>query len=87
MAQVRVPPLMRDLTGGQATVRASGRTVAQVIEALDAAYPGFKDRLMPGGQLAVGLGVVIDGRVVTTGLHASVSDESDMRFLSVLGGG
>ncbi len=87
MASVWIPSLLRDLTGGQATVRASGRTVAQVIEALEAAYPGMKARLSPGGELAAGLAVAVDNIVAPLGLRAPVAEESEVRFLQAVGGG
>jgi len=87
MALVRIPSLLRDVTGGRATVRVPGRTVAQVIEALETAYPGMKARLAPEGKLAAGLTVAVDGVVAPLGLRAPVAEESEVRFLPVVGGG
>ena len=87
MAHVRVPPLMRDLTGGQTTVSAPGRTVTQVIDALDMTYPGFVERLVPGGKLAAGLRVFIDDQIVLRGLNEAVNEDSEIRFLPLVGGG
>jgi molybdopterin synthase sulfur carrier subunit len=87
MALVWIPSLLRDLTGGKATVRVSGRTVAQVIEALEAAYPGIKARLAPEGKLAPGLAVAIDNVVAPLGLRTPVEEESEVRFLPAVGGG
>ncbi len=42
---VRVPAQLRTLTGGAAQVSAEGSTVGEVLKALDAAHPGFADRL------------------------------------------
>ena len=87
MALVHVPPLMRNLTHGNATVRGSGRTVAQVLAALEAAYPGFGQRLAPDGQLRLGLAVAVDDHLAPEGLDSAVDDESAIRFVRVVGGG
>lgn len=42
---VRVPSQLRPLAGGEGSVALEGSTVAEVLAALDAAHPGFSDRL------------------------------------------
>ncbi|MFW5925508.1 MAG: MoaD/ThiS family protein [Myxococcota bacterium] len=42
---VRIPTPLRTLTGGKDEVPTDGTTVAQVIENLDKAHPGIKERL------------------------------------------
>ena len=87
MAVVMIPPLMRDLTGGQDKVSAPGKTVAQVIDALDAAYPGVKARVRDGDRLAAGVAVSVDGVIARLGLRAHVKEGSTIRFLPVIEGG
>jgi molybdopterin converting factor small subunit len=72
MASVSIPSLMRDLTGGLARVEAPGRTVAEVVDALDAAYPGVKARLCEGSRLLAGLAVSVDGKLTRLGLQQPV---------------
>jgi molybdopterin converting factor small subunit len=45
MPNVRIPTQLRTLTGGSSEVTVDGSTVAEVLKALDAAHPGFADRL------------------------------------------
>jgi len=45
---VRVPTTLRTLTGGQAEVSVEGATVGEVLGALEAAHPGFADRILDG---------------------------------------
>jgi molybdopterin converting factor small subunit len=42
---VRIPTQLRSLTGGNNQVSTEGATVGEVLKALDAAHPGFTDRL------------------------------------------
>ncbi|MHB8669701.1 MAG: ubiquitin-like small modifier protein 1 [Acidimicrobiales bacterium] len=70
-SKVRIPTQLRPLSGGAAEVAVDGATVAEVLAALEAAHPGFRDRLFDeGGQLR---------RFV----NVFVADE-DVRFLSGL---
>ena len=87
MAIVHIPPLMRDLTGGQDKVSVPGKTVAQVIEALDAVYPGVKARVADDAGLAAGIAVSVDGVIARLGLRAPVKADSTIRFLPVIEGG
>jgi molybdopterin synthase sulfur carrier subunit len=49
---VRIPTQLRELSGGASEVTADGGTVATVLAALEAAHPGFTERLFDdGGQL------------------------------------
>jgi molybdopterin synthase sulfur carrier subunit len=48
VATVRIPSQLRPLAGGAATVEVEGATVGAVLGALDAAHPGFADRLFDG---------------------------------------
>jgi sulfur-carrier protein len=43
--KVRIPTQLRTLTDGAAEVNVEGATVAEVLKALDAAHPGFGERL------------------------------------------
>ena len=43
---VRIPTTLRSLTGGAKQVTVEGSTVAEVLANLDAAHPGFSDRLL-----------------------------------------
>ena len=78
---------MRDLTAGRDRVRAPGATVTEVIDELETAYPGVKERLLVRGRLAPGLMVTIDGQRALRGLQEQVGGESEVRFLPAMAGG
>jgi molybdopterin synthase sulfur carrier subunit len=87
MAIVYIPSLMRHLTAGQAQVNVSGQTVGQIIEALEASYPGIKERLCSGNRLNPALSVSIDGRISRRGLLEAVQEQSEVHFLLAVAGG
>ncbi|MGN6331799.1 MAG: MoaD/ThiS family protein [Motilibacteraceae bacterium] len=43
---VRVPTILRTYTGGASEVTAEGGTLAEVIDALEASYPGIRGRVL-----------------------------------------
>jgi len=67
---VRIPTPLRTLTEGEDEVSVEGGSVAQVIDALEAAHPGLKDRL-------------VDDKGVRRFVNLYANDE-DIRFLDGL---
>jgi molybdopterin synthase sulfur carrier subunit len=43
---IRVPTTLRTLTAGESEVAVDGPTVADALENLEAAHPGFKERIL-----------------------------------------
>ncbi len=87
MPIVFVPTLMRELTGGQERVVIEGATVRQIVNNLDAAYPGMKARLVDGDRIIPGMAVIVDGEVTRLGLLQRVSEDNEIHFLPAIGGG
>ncbi len=87
MATVWVPALLRQLTGGQATLPATGATVAAVIDDLEARHPGLKARLVAGERLQPGLAVVVDGQTSALKLRQPLKEDSEVSFVVMVSGG
>ena len=87
MAKVWIPSLMRDLTAGQTVVTVRGSTVRQVIDNLEAKFPGTKSRLLKGDSLKPGIGIAIDGEMARYGLTEKVNSTTELHFLPAVSGG
>jgi molybdopterin synthase sulfur carrier subunit len=87
MAEVHIPAPLRTLTGGQAQVSVPGETLREVLERLDEAYPGLKNRLVDGERMAPGLAVFVDGEVPVNGLRAKLSPNTEIYFAPAIAGG
>ncbi len=87
MPVVFVPSLMRDLTGGRTRVEVPGSNVRQVIESLDAAFPGAKARLCDGEGLNPLVAVAVDGELSTLGVRQPVGPASEVHFVAAVSGG
>ena len=78
---------MRNLTGDNATVEVPGATVRQIINNLDGAYPGIKDRLVDNNKIKPNISVAVDGEVTPLGMLEKVGEQSEVFFLPAIGGG
>jgi molybdopterin synthase sulfur carrier subunit len=87
VAVVWVPPLLRNLTDGRETVAVAGANIREVIESLDAAYPGAKARLCTEYGLRTGIAVAVDSQLATLGLDQPVVETSEVHFLPAISGG
>jgi molybdopterin synthase sulfur carrier subunit len=43
---VRIPTILRTYTNGESEVSAEGGTLAEVLDSLDASYPGIRSRIL-----------------------------------------
>lgn len=64
-----------------------GATVGEIIDALDATYPGIRERLCEGARLKAGIAVAVDGTVTTRGLRETVEPNSEVQILPAIAGG
>ena len=87
MAVVWIPSLMRSLTGARARIEVEGGSVAQVIEGLEAACPGTKDRICEGDGLRPGIAVSVDGVLAERGLRQKIDPHSEIHFVVAVSGG
>jgi molybdopterin synthase sulfur carrier subunit len=87
MAVVWIPSLLQDLTGGRQTIAVQGSTVGEIVENLEAVYPGVKARLCDGDALRRGIAVAIDTQVARLGLAEPVPENSEVHFLPAISGG
>ncbi|HEY2813933.1 MAG TPA: ubiquitin-like small modifier protein 1 [Acidimicrobiales bacterium] len=87
--KVRIPTTLRTLTGGKSEVEVAGATVGEVISALDAAHPGFNDRLLDDNGLRrfVNVFVADDDVRFLDGLDTKVPDGETVSILPAVAGG
>ena len=87
---VRIPTTLRTLTGGQAEVSVDGSTVGEVLKALDAAHPGFAERILDdegGLRRFVNVFVADDDVRFLQGLDTPVPDGTEVAIIPAVAGG
>jgi len=87
---VRIPTTLRPLSGGVSTVQVEGSTLAEVLASLNAAHPGFSDRLLDSdGNLHkfVNVFVADDDVRYMQGLATSVANGQTVSIIPAVAGG
>jgi sulfur-carrier protein len=90
MPQFRIPGPLRRLSEGQVTVDVEATDLSSAIEALDARYPGFRDRLLDAnGELRQFVNVYLNDEDVRLGpgLSAEVAAGDEISIIPAVAGG
>jgi molybdopterin synthase sulfur carrier subunit len=90
MTTVKIPPVLRSQTGGDAEVSAGGSTVGDVLRALVEAHPGTQAQLFAqDGDLNRYVNVYLNDEDVRVleGLETPVSDSDTVVILPAMAGG
>lgn len=87
---IRIPTALRSLTGGDALVTTSGKTVADCLAELEANHPGFAERLFDGeGELRRFVNVFVGDEDIRfqEGLATPVGDGTQLSIVPAVAGG
>ena len=87
---IRIPTTLRTLTGGVSEVEVEGATVGEALAALEAAHPGFNDRLFDeDGNLRrfVNVFVADDDVRYLDGVGTAVAEGQTISIIPAVAGG
>lgn len=87
---VRIPTQLRELSGGASEASLEGSTVAEVLKALEAAHPGFGERLYDdtgGLRRFVNVFVADEDIRFLDGLDTPVADGETVSIIPAVAGG
>lgn len=87
---IRIPTTLRTLTGGVSEVQVDAANVGEAVAALEAAHPGFRDRLLDDeGNLRrfVNVFVADDDVRYLNGLDTAVSEGQTISIIPAVAGG
>ena len=90
MPTLRIPTQLRTLTGGAGEVTVDGSTVGEALKALDAAHPGFGERLFDDeGKLRrfVNVFVADEDLRFPDGVETPVDDKTTVSIIPAVAGG
>ena len=89
MTKVRIPPTLREQTGGQREVVAAGGTVRDLLDDLMSRFPALEAQLFDEGDLAPFVNVYVGGEDVRTldGLDTPVEHGGTVILLPAMAGG
>ena len=89
MSTVRIPPVLRENTGGSRSVEVAGATVNEALEDLFAKHPELRDRVTEDGELSSFINVYVNDRDVRyrDGLGTAVGPDDTIILLPAMAGG
>ena len=89
MSVIRIPPTLREQTGGARQVEADGETVRDLLDDLMSRFPGLRSQLVEDEELAPFVNVYVDGEDVRTldGTETPVRDGATVILLPAMAGG
>ena len=89
MSTVRIPPVLRENTGGSRAVEVTGATVSEALDALFASHPSLRERVTTDGQLSEFINGYVNDRDVRyrDGLATAVGPDDTIILLPAMAGG
>lgn len=90
MIKVRIPTPLRPLTKGQGELEAKATSILEMINTLDAAHPGLKDRLCDGqGELRRFVNIYVNEEDIRflKGKETSLKDGDEVSIVPAIAGG
>jgi MoaD family protein len=87
--EVRIPTILRSYTGGAKAVEGTGATLDELLDNLDAAHGGLRERLVDGEKLRRFVNVYLNDEDVRFlgGLETPVKDGDTVTVLPAVAGG
>ena len=89
-AMVRIPTPLRKMTNGLNKIEIESATLGLMVTELEAAYPGFKERLVyENGELRYFVNIYINGEEVRflQGLDTSIKTGDEVSIVPAVAGG
>ncbi|MEH3033598.1 MAG: MoaD/ThiS family protein [Aeromicrobium erythreum] len=87
--EVRIPTILRPYTDNERAVESTGATVAELVDNLESAHPGIKDRLVEDGAVRRFVNVYVNDEDIrfTGALDTALSDGDTVVILPAVAGG
>ena len=87
--EVRIPTILRTYTGGAKAVESTGSTLDELLDNLEAAHSGIRERLVDGEKLRRFVNVYLNDEDVRFlgGLETPVKDGDTVTVLPAVAGG
>jgi sulfur-carrier protein len=86
---VSIPTILRPLTNNQKRIETTGASILEIINQIDAQYPGVKDRLMVDGKVHRFVNIFVNDNDIrfASDLATPVRDGDHITILPAVAGG
>jgi|TARA_B110000263_G_C15216596_1_gene467841 molybdopterin synthase sulfur carrier subunit len=87
MATVFLPYALRKYADGAEQVEVAASTLGELVDNLEAAYPGTKHHLVVDGALKPGLAAIVGHLATRRGLLQKLDPDVEVHFITAISGG
>jgi molybdopterin synthase sulfur carrier subunit len=87
MATVFLPYALRKFADGAEQVDVAAKTLGELVDNLEAAYPGTKRYLVEDGALKPGLAAIVGHMATRRGLLQKLEPDVEVHFITAISGG
>jgi molybdopterin converting factor small subunit len=87
MVRVHIPAALRAIAQGETILEVEGRTLGEIVSALETYAPGIESRLVKDGKLNPGLAVFADNVQIRPYLDSKISPDAEIFFSPAISGG
>jgi molybdopterin converting factor small subunit len=87
MATVFLPYALRKYADGAEQVDVPAKTLRELVDNLEAAYPGTKPHLIEDDRLKPGLAAIVDHVATRRGLLQKLEPDTEVHFITAISGG
>ncbi len=90
MTKVRIPTPLRPKTGGKSEVEVQASSIAEMIDSLESAYPGIKERLCDeSGEIRRFLNIYLNEEDIRflEGKETPLKDSDEVSIIPAIAGG
>ena len=86
---VRIPTILRNYTDGERSVEGRGATVGELIDNLESAHEGIRERLLEDGEVRRFVNIYVNDEDIRFigGLEAKLGDGDTIVILPAVAGG
>ena len=87
MAKVFLPYDLRRFADGKGELDVPGATLGEMVNNLEATFPGITDHLLQDGRLKPGLAAVVGYAATRQGLLQPLEPDTEVHFVPAISGG
>ena len=87
MATVFLPYALRKYAAGAERVEVPAKTLGELVDNLEATYPGTREHLIEDGRLKPGLAAIVGHVATRRGLLQKLDSDTEVHFITAISGG
>ncbi len=86
---INIPAILQNLTHNKKSIKTTGSSIAEIINTIEAEYPGFRDRVIADGKVHRFMNIYVNDDDIRflNNLDTKVSSSDSITILPAVAGG